>query len=39
MTRQGVVKVYQTGVELALEESSESWLDAVEQVAGVTLRA
>ena len=39
MTRQGGVKVYQTGVELTLEESSASWLDAVEQLAGVTLRA
>ena len=39
MTRKGGVKVYQTGIELALQESGESWLEAVEQLTGATLRA
>ena len=39
MTRKGGVKVYQTGIELSLEESGESWLEAVEQLTGATLRA
>jgi len=39
MTRKGGVKVYRTGVELALDESGESWLDTVEQLTGAVLRA
>ncbi len=39
MTRKGGVKVYQTGIELALEDSSATWLEAVEQLTGATLRA
>ena len=39
MTRKGSVKVFKTGIELALEGSSEAWLDAVEQLTGATLRA
>ncbi len=39
MTRKGGVKVYQGGIELGLEESSDSWLEAVEQLTGATLRA
>ena len=39
MTRKGGVKVYQTGIELALQETGEAWLEAVEQLTGATLRA
>ena len=39
MTRKGGVKVYQAGIELALKDSGESWLEAVEQLTGTTLRA
>jgi hypothetical protein len=39
MTRKGGVKVYQAGIELALDQSSEAWLEAVEQLTGATLRA
>lgn len=39
MTRKGGVKVYQTGIELALDGSRQSWLEAVEQLTGATLRA
>ncbi len=39
MTRQGSVEVYQTGIEVAPEVSSETWLDAVGRLTGVTLRA
>ncbi len=39
MTRKGGVKVYQSGIELALDESGNNWLDAVERLTGVTLRA
>ena len=39
ITRKGNVKVFQTGIELALEGSGEAWLDAVEHLTGATLRA
>ncbi len=39
MTRKGGVKVHQAGIELALDESGEAWLEAVEQLTGTTLRA
>ena len=39
MTRRGGVKVYQSGIELDLEESHASWLETVEQLTGATLRA
>ena len=39
MTRKGGVKVFQTGIELGLEESGELWLEAVEKLTGATLRA
>lgn len=40
MTRKGGIKVFQTGIELALEESGDScWLETVEQLTGATLRA
>lgn len=39
MTRKGGVKVYQAGIELALEESGEAWLGALERLTGATLRA
>ena len=39
MTRKGEVKVYKAGIELVLEESDDSWLEAVEQLTGATLRA
>jgi hypothetical protein len=38
MTRKGVVKVYQTGIELA-PETEEAWLETVEKLTGATLRA
>ena len=39
MTRKGGIKVYQTGIELGLEESGKAWIEAVEQLTGTTLRA
>jgi len=39
ITRQGCLKVYQTGIELALDGSSETWLAAVERLTGASLRA
>ena len=38
-TRKGGVKVYQTGIDLAPEESRVAWVEAVEQLTGATLRA
>lgn len=39
MTRKGGVQVFQSGIELGPEGSSEPWFDVVEQLTGVTLRA
>jgi hypothetical protein len=39
MTRKGGVEVYQAGIEIALQDTSPPWLNAVEQLTGVTLRA